>query len=297
MKKKKNRASRRTSVRGACIIICASILFSIAFLLLRFLVSLTAGEQILLAFLETIVVLLLPAWIGLSGRGGLQIKAFHLAAVEPGKMALLFLTGLFVLFPMTLANEIAKTLLARFGIIPFRVEFTGDSFFFPSLLLYVLLRPISAALFYGEYLATSLGTRKLQYTQAVQIVLCTVQLGVYQGFLPALIVSVLFVLCFYQSSSVVASILFFSGYGFGEMVFDRLLSFGSSPSRGPLISAFLIVGTLVEVFWLNRVWGIPAQRERISLSGKLEFTKEERRLMIGTIVAVVAAIVVAEVLR
>lgn len=297
MKKRKNRASRRITVRDACIIICLSLLFSIVFLFLRRLIPLTDGEQILLAFIEALVVMLLPAWVGLSGKGGLQMKSLHLAAIEPGKMVYLFLAGLFVLFPMTLTDEIIKSLLARGGIVPFRTALAGSSIFFPALLLFVMLRPCSATLFYCEFMTTALGRVEQRRIQMAQIILCTVQLGAYQGIGPAFIVSVPFIMCFHQSASIMAPVLLFAGYGFGDMVFDRLQSIGAFTSLSPISSIFLIIGTIIETYWMNRAFCIPARTERISLPEKLEFTKKERRLMIGTIAAVVSAVLVSEVLK
>ncbi|MBQ8093635.1 MAG: hypothetical protein IJ242_08685 [Clostridia bacterium] len=222
------------------------------------------------------------------------MKSLHLTHIEPGKMAHLFLAGVFLLFPVLLVNGVTVAVMTRFGIMQNHTD-TGI-IFFPAMIVALLLKPLSAALFYDEYLSFVLRRQKKWMVLLVPILLYAFQIGLKTGFVSAVFLAVLQVLCFHQSFSMLAPVLVLAGYGFSQSI-AGINGLINSYIPGPGGTALLIFGTLAECMCLVKIWQIPVGTSRIQLPTSIRFERGEKRLLIGTGIAVILAIVAAEVFR
>ena len=296
MKRNRNQAPRMTPVRGAFLLIGLSVLVSTSCFLLRQSLVLTKAELVLLAILETIAAQLLPASIGLFRLMQLRPEQIRTNRLESGKMVYLFLVGAFLLFPETLVNNIVRVLLDRIGAGTTGTAGWESGTFFPALLLAAALKPVTAALFYDEYLVTAFRGKRRLLQYGIPVAAAAVH-GVMNHGPGAILAGILTVACYQQSSSLLAPVLLLSGYGFGQVLISRMTEIGLFAPRSLLGNVVLLVCTYADVVWLGKVYRIPRESGQIQLPRNVRLSGKEKRLCIIAACAVILAIVVSEVLQ
>ena len=271
MKSNHHQAPRLTPSRGAFLLIGLSMLVSIACLMLRQSLPLTKSELLLLAILETIAAMLIPAFLGLFQVMQLRPEQIRVNRLEHGKMVYLFLLGIFLLFPETLMNNIIRMLFHRLGI-----EQTGNAgweagTFFPAFLLATVMKPAAASLFYDAYLVRAFSEKRRALKYGIPVMLASVQ-GIMNRGPGAVLAGILTVSCYVQS--------------------DSLFAPGSFPC-----SMVLLVCTYLAMVWLGKVYRIPPAEGEMHLLGNIRLSGKEKRLCLIAAGAVILAIVAAEVLQ
>ena len=296
MKSNHHQAPRLTPSRGAFLLIGLSMLVSIACLLLRQSLTLTKSELLLLAILETIAAMLIPAFLGLFQVMQLRPEQIRVNRLEHGKMVYLFLLGIFLLFPETLMNNIIRMLFHRPGI-----EQAGNAgweagTFFPAFLLATVMKPAAASLFYDAYLVRAFSEKRRALKYGIPVMLASVQ-GIMNRGPGAVLAGILTVSCYVQSDSLLAPVLLLSGYGFGQVLLSRLMEIGLfAPGSFPG-SMILLVCTYLAMVWLGKVYRIPPAEGEMHLLGNIRLSGKEKRLCLIAAGAVILAIVAAEVLQ
>ena len=290
MKSNHHQAPRLTPSRGAFLLIGLSMLVSIACLMLRQSLTLTKSELLLLAILETIAAMLIPAFLGLFQVMQLRPEQIRVNRLEHGKMVYLFLLGIFLLFPETLMNNIIRMLFHRLGI-----EQAGNAgweagTFFPAFLLAAVMKPAAASLFYDAYLVRAFSEKRRALKYGIPVMLASVQGIMNRG--PGAVLA-----CYVQSDSLLAPVLLLSGYGFGQVLLSRLMEIGLFVPGSFPGSMVLLVCTYLAVVWLGKVYRIPPAEGEMHLLGNIRLSGKEKRLCLIAAGAVILAIVAAEVLQ
>ena len=296
MKRNRNQSPRITLSRGAFLLIGLSLLVTGACLLLRQSLALTKAEQLLLAILETVAALILPAYLGLFRMLQLRPEQIRINRLEHGKMVYLFLLGAFLVFPETLMNNLAQMLLNRIGAVTVgRIGWEAGTFF-PAFLLAAVLRPAAATLFYDGYLVRTFDGKGRFLKYGIPAVAAGVQ-GVMNRGVGGALAGILTVICYGQSASLFAPVLLLSGYGFGQVLMGHLREIGLFSPQSLPGSVFLLVCTCVDVVWLGKIYRIPPVEGRIQLPRNIRISRREKGLCVAASCAVILAIVVSEVLQ
>ena len=255
-----------------------------------------AGVALAVSALATLAGFGLSAWLGLCVADGDQRKIVPMHALSRAQVMYLTMAGVLFVCPASLAADMQLALFARMGMVQSSVATVpAMGLFLPMLIKSVLLAPVCEELFFRGYLMNALRPYSKRTSLLLSSLAFALVHGVDAALLPRFALGCLLGMAMVRTGSVLAPMLVHAAYNFALLV----LSFTGLQSvltgDGLIACAVRVASCAAFVCALRRMVDCRMLRRLVSLQDGAALSRREKALLIGTGIALLAAMIISGV--